>query len=96
MKFLVFLVEGKAGLEIVPVFISVDPERDTVEQVHDYIKGTVPYSRLFTKPTRFNITLKIHVINHVFCICFFYFYTSTKCLIENGASCLIMQNSTQI
>ena len=34
-----FSSEEKAKLEIVPVFISVDPERDTVEQVHDYVKG---------------------------------------------------------
>ncbi|VAI91599.1 unnamed protein product [Triticum turgidum subsp. durum] len=33
-----FSSEEKAKLEIVPVFISVDPERDTVEQVHDYVK----------------------------------------------------------
>jgi SCO1/SenC len=26
-------------MEIVPVFISVDPERDTVEQIHDYVNG---------------------------------------------------------
>lgn len=31
--------EEKAGLEVVPIFISVDPERDTVEQVGEYIKG---------------------------------------------------------
>ena len=31
--------EEKAGMEVVPVFISVDPERDTVEQVHKYVKG---------------------------------------------------------
>lgn len=31
--------EAKAGLEIVPVFISVDPERDNVEQVSEYVKG---------------------------------------------------------
>lgn len=31
--------EAKAGFEIVPVFISVDPERDTVEQVREYVKG---------------------------------------------------------
>lgn len=24
-----------------PIFISVDPERDTVEQVSDYVQGTV-------------------------------------------------------
>lgn len=33
--------EAKIGVDIVPVFISVDPERDTVEQVHEYVKGTV-------------------------------------------------------
>jgi protein SCO1/2 len=33
------LAEEKAGIEIVPVFISVDPERDTVEQVAEYVKG---------------------------------------------------------
>lgn len=26
-------------MEIVPVFISVDPERDNVEQIHDYVNG---------------------------------------------------------
>ena len=26
-------------MDIVPVFITVDPERDTVEQVRDYVKG---------------------------------------------------------
>ncbi|KAD5317811.1 hypothetical protein E3N88_17757 [Mikania micrantha] len=35
-------IKGKAGLEIVPVFISVDPERDTVEQVHEYVKEFHP------------------------------------------------------
>ncbi|KAF5803003.1 putative copper chaperone SCO1/SenC, Thioredoxin domain, Thioredoxin-like superfamily [Helianthus annuus] len=35
-------IKGKAGLQIVPVFISVDPERDTVEQVHDYVKEFHP------------------------------------------------------
>ncbi|KAF3449128.1 hypothetical protein FNV43_RR09855 [Rhamnella rubrinervis] len=29
----------KSGIEIVPVFISVDPERDTVEQVGEYVKA---------------------------------------------------------
>jgi protein SCO1/2 len=33
------LAEEKTGIEIVPVFISVDPERDTVEQVGEYVKG---------------------------------------------------------
>ncbi|XP_057947804.1 protein SCO1 homolog 1, mitochondrial isoform X3 [Malania oleifera] len=33
-------IKERAGIEIVPVFISVDPERDTVEQVHEYVKGT--------------------------------------------------------
>ena len=32
--------EAKIGVDIAPVFISVDPERDTVEQVHEYVKGT--------------------------------------------------------
>lgn len=31
--------EMKSGIEVVPVFISVDPERDTVEQVREYVKG---------------------------------------------------------
>lgn len=40
MKTSIFIfAEVKAGLEIVPVFISVDPERDTVEQVREYVKG---------------------------------------------------------
>lgn len=40
LKFLlVMFVEEKAGFDIVPVFISVDPERDTVEQVREYVKG---------------------------------------------------------
>lgn len=33
------LVEEKAGFDIVPVFITVDPERDSVEQVREYVKG---------------------------------------------------------
>ena len=33
------LLEEKAGFEVVPVFITVDPERDTVEQVREYVKG---------------------------------------------------------
>ncbi|OUZ99123.1 Copper chaperone SCO1/SenC [Macleaya cordata] len=35
-------IKEKAGIEIVPIFISVDPERDTVEQVHDYVKEFHP------------------------------------------------------
>jgi len=31
--------EEKAKLDVVPVFITVDLERDTVEQVRDYVKG---------------------------------------------------------
>ncbi|KAF8394900.1 hypothetical protein HHK36_018838 [Tetracentron sinense] len=35
-------IKEQAGIEIVPVFISVDPERDTVEQVREYIKEFHP------------------------------------------------------
>ncbi|XWS55516.1 hypothetical protein CRYUN_Cryun09bG0006800 [Craigia yunnanensis] len=35
-------IKEKVGIEIVPVFISVDPERDTVEQVHEYVKEFHP------------------------------------------------------
>ncbi|PSS23833.1 Protein SCO1 1 like [Actinidia chinensis var. chinensis] len=35
-------IKEKAGIEIVPIFISVDPERDTVEQVHEYVKEFHP------------------------------------------------------
>ncbi|KAJ4980204.1 hypothetical protein NE237_010984 [Protea cynaroides] len=35
-------IKEKAGIEIVPVFISVDPERDTVEQVREYVKEFHP------------------------------------------------------
>lgn len=35
-------IKDKAGIEIVPVFISVDPERDTVEQVSEYVKEFHP------------------------------------------------------
>ncbi|XVE76571.1 hypothetical protein DITRI_Ditri12bG0184200 [Diplodiscus trichospermus] len=34
--------EEKVGIEIVPVFISVDPERDTAEQVCEYVKEFHP------------------------------------------------------
>ncbi|XP_022151470.1 protein SCO1 homolog 1, mitochondrial isoform X1 [Momordica charantia] len=35
-------IKEKAGIKIVPVFISVDPERDTVEQVREYVKEFHP------------------------------------------------------
>ncbi|GMI79927.1 homologue of the copper chaperone SCO1 [Hibiscus trionum] len=35
-------IKEKSGIEIVPVFISVDPERDTVEQVREYVKEFHP------------------------------------------------------
>ncbi|GAB2235439.1 hypothetical protein Droror1_Dr00025864 [Drosera rotundifolia] len=35
-------IKEKSELEIVPVFISVDPERDNVEQVRDYVKEFHP------------------------------------------------------
>lgn len=31
--------EQKVGLQVLPVFISIDPERDTVEQIREYLKG---------------------------------------------------------
>ncbi|KAL6888476.1 hypothetical protein ACP4OV_009502 [Aristida adscensionis] len=36
------VTEEKAKLEVVPVFITVDPERDTIEQVRDYVKEFHP------------------------------------------------------
>ncbi|KAJ9185385.1 hypothetical protein P3X46_005026 [Hevea brasiliensis] len=35
-------IKEKSGFELVPVFISVDPERDTVEQVREYVKEFHP------------------------------------------------------
>ncbi|XAR68799.1 hypothetical protein NMG60_11000169 [Bertholletia excelsa] len=35
-------IKKKSGIEIVPVFISVDPERDTVEQVREYVQEFHP------------------------------------------------------
>ncbi|KAI3994285.1 hypothetical protein MKX01_012542 [Papaver californicum] len=35
-------IKEKSGYEIVPIFISVDPERDTVEQVGEYVKEFHP------------------------------------------------------
>lgn len=39
LTFLLMFTEDKGDIEIVPVFISVDPERDTVDQVREYVKG---------------------------------------------------------
>ncbi|KAL3638080.1 Protein SCO1 1, mitochondrial [Castilleja foliolosa] len=33
-------IKEKSGMEVVPVFISVDPERDNVEQVREYVKAS--------------------------------------------------------
>ncbi|CAN6277619.1 unnamed protein product [Urochloa humidicola] len=35
-------IKEKAKLDVVPVFITVDPERDTIEQVRDYVKEFHP------------------------------------------------------
>ncbi|KAJ0233995.1 Protein SCO1 1 [Hirschfeldia incana] len=35
-------IKEKSGVDVVPVFISVDPERDTVQQVHEYVKEFHP------------------------------------------------------
>ncbi|KAL2619920.1 hypothetical protein R1flu_000125 [Riccia fluitans] len=35
-------IEKKSGVQVVPVFISIDPERDTVEQVGEYLKEFHP------------------------------------------------------
>ncbi|CAD6269355.1 unnamed protein product [Miscanthus lutarioriparius] len=35
-------IKEKAKLDVVPVFITVDPERETVEQVRDYVKEFHP------------------------------------------------------
>lgn len=39
-----------------PVFISVDPERDTVQQVHEYVKGKI----FFIPKDSFGFDMKIH------------------------------------
>ncbi|CAI5963721.1 unnamed protein product [Closterium sp. NIES-64] len=36
------LVEKQVGVQVVPVFISVDPERDTADQVKEYVKEFHP------------------------------------------------------
>jgi protein SCO1/2 len=35
-------IKENSGVDVVPVFISVDPERDTVQQVHEYVKEFHP------------------------------------------------------
>ena len=40
LRFYHICTEEKSGMDVVPVFISVDPERDTVQQVHEYVKGS--------------------------------------------------------
>lgn len=35
-------IKEKSGLQVVPIFITVDPERDTVEQVREYVKEFHP------------------------------------------------------
>jgi protein SCO1/2 len=35
-------IEKKFGLQVLPVFITIDPERDTVEQVREYLKEYHP------------------------------------------------------
>ncbi|KAL7227918.1 hypothetical protein ACSBR1_022739 [Camellia fascicularis] len=42
-------IKEKAGIEIVPVFISVDPERDTVEQVREYVKAARAFRVYYMK-----------------------------------------------
>lgn len=39
VSILLMQVEKSIGVKVVPIFISVDPERDTVEQVGRYVKG---------------------------------------------------------
>ena len=36
------LAERRTGKQVQPVFISIDPERDSVEKVREYVKGFHP------------------------------------------------------
>lgn len=50
---------------MVPVFISVDPERDTVQQVHEYVKGRLS-SFYLRKTHSFLKKVKIHIVQNIF------------------------------
>ncbi len=43
-KFYLHDAEKKVGEQIVPVFITIDPERDTVEQIREYLRGNFDFS----------------------------------------------------
>lgn len=43
-------VEKRTGKQVQPVFISIDPERDSVEKVNEYVKGFHPRLRGLTGP----------------------------------------------
>ncbi len=36
------VAEKRTGKQVQPVFISIDPERDSVEKVREYVKGFHP------------------------------------------------------
>lgn len=42
--------EKRTGKQVQPVFISIDPERDSVEKVNEYVKGFHPRLRGLTGP----------------------------------------------
>ena len=39
---LICYAEKKTGKQVQPVFISIDPERDSVQKVKEYVKGFHP------------------------------------------------------
>ena len=41
-QLLVCYAEKKTGKQVQPVFISIDPERDSVQKVRQYVKGFHP------------------------------------------------------